>query len=199
MHARTHAGVYVYVPHTFAVGCLHQCYHLIRRCKTVVRSRCRSLFQNQNLRQIRCYLTWWYDTTYSPILMPFHNKTREYYSRESVAQCKLDFLVAETVTLTFRGFKKILNPSWLNRRGKMIGGWVEVDRWLQNFCSLSCCLNYLLSRRALPHLSVSRESPFQCSNVSYNHVDSSANSRIESDCFGNSLNCHNSVTTLLVV
>jgi len=39
------------------------------------------------------------------------------------------------VTLTFRGFKKILNPWWLNRRGKIIGGWVEVDRWLQNFCS----------------------------------------------------------------
>ena len=70
------------------------------------------------------------DTAYSPILMPFHNKTRE-----SVAQCKLDFFVAENVTLTFRDFKKILNPSWLNRRGKIIGGWVEVDRWLQNFCS----------------------------------------------------------------
>jgi hypothetical protein len=70
------------------------------------------------------------DTAFSPILMPFHNKTRE-----SVAQCKLDFLVAENVTLTFRGFKKILNPWWLNRRGKIIGGWVEVDRWLQNFCS----------------------------------------------------------------
>jgi len=38
------------------------------------------------------------------------------------------------VTLTFRGFKKILNPWWLNRRGKIIGGCVEVDRWLQNFC-----------------------------------------------------------------
>jgi len=63
--------------------------------------------------------------------MPFHNKTRE-----SVAQCKLDFFVAENVTLTFRGFKKILNPWWLNRRGKIIGGWVEVDRWLQNFCSV---------------------------------------------------------------
>ena len=37
--------------------------------------------------------------------------------------------------MTFRGFKKILNPWWLNRRGKIIGGWVEVDRWLQNFCS----------------------------------------------------------------
>jgi len=43
--------------------------------------------------------------------------------------------VAENVTLTFRGFKKILNPWWLNRRGKIIGGWVEADRWLQNFCS----------------------------------------------------------------
>ena len=62
MHARTHAGVYVCVPHTFAVCCLHQCYHLILRCKTVVRSRCHSLFQNQNLRQIRFYLTWWYGT-----------------------------------------------------------------------------------------------------------------------------------------
>ena len=62
--------------------------------------------------------------------MPFHNKTRE-----SVAQCKLDFFVAENVTLTFRGFKKVLNPLWLNWRGKIIGGWVEVDRWLQNFCS----------------------------------------------------------------
>jgi len=31
--------------------------------------------------------------------------------------------------------QKILNPSWLNRSGKIIGGWVEVDRWLQNFCS----------------------------------------------------------------
>ena len=71
------------------------------------------------------------DTAFSPILMPFHNKTRE-----SVAQCKLDFLVAENVTLTFRGFKKILNPWWLNRRGNIIGGWVEVDRWLQNFCSV---------------------------------------------------------------
>jgi len=48
---------------------------------------------------------------------------------------ELDFLVAENVTLTFRGFKKILNPWWLNRRRKIIGGWVEVDRWLQNFCS----------------------------------------------------------------
>jgi hypothetical protein len=53
-----------------------------------------------------------------------------------VAQCKLDFLVAENVTLTFRGFKKISNPWWLNRRGKIIGGCVEVDRWLQNFCSV---------------------------------------------------------------
>ena len=33
------------------------------------------------------------DTAYSPILMPFHNKTRE-----SVAQCKLDIFVAENVT-----------------------------------------------------------------------------------------------------
>ena len=50
------------------------------------------------------------------------------------------------MTLTFRGFKKILNPSWLNRRGKIIGGWVEVDRWLQNFCSLFllCSLSALL-------------------------------------------------------
>jgi len=35
------------------------------------------------------------ETAFSPILMPFHNKTRE-----SVAQCKLDFFVAENVTLT---------------------------------------------------------------------------------------------------
>jgi len=45
------------------------------------------------------------------------------------------FFGGQNVTLTFRGFKKILNPWWLNRRGKIIGGWVEVDRWLQNFCS----------------------------------------------------------------
>jgi len=51
---------------------------------------------------------------------------------------QLDFLVAENVTLAFSGFKKILNPWWLNRRGKIIGGCVEVDRWLQNFCSLLC-------------------------------------------------------------
>jgi len=55
--------------------------------------------------------------------------------------------VAENVTLTFRGFKKILNPWWLNRRGKIIGGCVEVDRWLQNFCSHPVNLRDRASRR----------------------------------------------------
>ena len=58
-HARTHTRrrLRMRAAHLCS-GLLAPMLSLILRCKTVVRCRCHSLFQNQNLRQIRFYLTW---------------------------------------------------------------------------------------------------------------------------------------------
>ena len=56
-------------------------------------------------------------------------------AQNSWLSARLDFLVAGDRDFDFGGFKMIINPWWLNRGGKIIGGWVEVDWWLQNFCS----------------------------------------------------------------
>jgi len=47
---------------------------------------------------------------------------------------EIDLLVAENVTFRLGGSKNILIHWWLTRQGTKIGGWVEVDWWLQKFC-----------------------------------------------------------------
>ena len=44
-------------------------------------------------------------------------------------------LVAENVTFFVGGSENTLIHWWLRKGGLKIGGWVEVDWWLQNFCS----------------------------------------------------------------
>jgi len=48
-------------------------------------------------------------------------------------------LVAENVTFFDDGSENTSIHSWLRKWGKKIGGWVEVDWWLQNFCSCILC------------------------------------------------------------
>jgi len=53
-------------------------------------------------------------------------------------------LVAENVTLIPDGSKKVLIHWWLEKGGQKIGGWVEVDWWLQNFCSVKLAIQILV-------------------------------------------------------
>ena len=76
--------------------------------------------------------------------MPVRNKTRESVAQNSWLIARLDFLVAGDRDFDFGGFKMIINPWWLNRGGKIIGGWVEVDWWLQNFCSMKTVFDLFL-------------------------------------------------------
>jgi len=49
-------------------------------------------------------------------------------------------LVAQNVTSFVGGSENTLIHSWLGKGGGKIGGWVEVEWWLQNFCSVRACV-----------------------------------------------------------
>ena len=70
-----------------------------------------------------------------PALAPPPTRVMAWSVQNSVGGSRNRLLVAENVTFLVGGSENTLIHWWLRKGGLKIGGWVEVDWWLQNFCS----------------------------------------------------------------